>query len=137
MKKKATQYFFVSLGTLFLLIGIIGIFLPLLPTTPFLLLTALCFNKGSDQFHSWLLNHRYLGPPIVDWQANGVIRTRYKALSTAMMIFSSYFVMPRPTIPMVVKIIYVIFTIGLLTFIWTRKGRRSETQEHPTRCPSL
>lgn len=59
-------------------LGSIGAVLPLLPTVPFLLLAAFCFARGSDRFHSWLMNHPKFGPPIHDWQQHGAIRPRAK-----------------------------------------------------------
>ncbi len=56
-----------------LALGIIGIALPLLPTTPFLLLAAFCFTRGSDRLSNWLINHHRFGPPIADWQRYGAI----------------------------------------------------------------
>ena len=55
---------FAALGTLFLLLGIIGIFMPILPTTPFLLLTTACYARSSRRFYNWLMNHRLFGPLI-------------------------------------------------------------------------
>lgn len=63
----------LSLGT-----GIIGIFLPLLPTTPLVLLAAFCFGKGSPRLRRWLLAHKRFGPMIEDWQKNGAIAPRAK-----------------------------------------------------------
>jgi len=57
------------LGWLSLITGIIGIFLPLLPTTPLVLLAAWCFSKSSERFHHWLMNHKYFGPMVRDWQS--------------------------------------------------------------------
>ena len=56
-----------------LALGVIGIFLPLLPTTPFLLSAAYCFQKSSPRLHSWLVNHPTFGPAIEDWQQHGAI----------------------------------------------------------------
>ena len=56
---------YIVIGTISLALGILGIFLPLLPTTPFLLLTAALYFKGSFRLYNWLLNHRYFGPYIM------------------------------------------------------------------------
>ncbi len=58
------RYSLITIGWLSVALGVIGIFLPLLPTTPFLLLAASCFAKSSTRFHSWLLNQPQLGPYI-------------------------------------------------------------------------
>jgi len=115
--------FFLTVGTVSLIIGIIGIFLPLLPTTCFLLLTAICFEQGSDKFHDWLLSHPYFGPPIIDWRKNKVIRLKYKALSTSTMLIGAYFVYAKPLVPVFVVLGYTAFMLALLAFIWTRKSR--------------
>lgn len=58
------RYTLLIVGWVSVALGIIGIFLPLLPTTPFLLLATLCFSKSSKRFHDWLLNQPHLGPYI-------------------------------------------------------------------------
>ena len=60
-------------GGVSLALGGIGIFLPLLPTTPFLLLAAYCFQKSSPRLHNWLVGHPTFGPAIKDWQQHGAI----------------------------------------------------------------
>jgi len=57
----------ISIGLISVALGTLGIFLPLLPTTPFLLLAAACFAKSSKRFHHWLLNHRIFGKIIRDY----------------------------------------------------------------------
>ena len=59
---------FLGTGTVALLLGLLGVFLPLLPTTPFVLLAAACFARGSERVHNRLLAHRIAGPIIRDWQ---------------------------------------------------------------------
>ncbi len=68
-------------GCLSLVAGIIGIAVPLLPTTPFLLLAAYCFARGSTRLHQWLVNHPRLGPPIRDWETYRAISKRGKFLA--------------------------------------------------------
>lgn len=103
-------------------------FVPLLPTTPFLILTAMCFNKGSKEFHNWLIHHRVLGPPILDWKQYQVIRTKFKTLATLMILISSYFVYTKETIPAIGKAVFAVFVFSVLLFIWTRKGSPVLTQ---------
>ncbi|MDR2823760.1 MAG: YbaN family protein, partial [Prevotellaceae bacterium] len=55
------KYLLIVLGVISLAWGVLGIFLPLLPTTPFLLLSAFLFARSSEKLHSWLLNHKILG----------------------------------------------------------------------------
>jgi len=72
-----------------LLTGIVGIFLPLLPTTPFVLLAAFCFSRGSQRCETWLLQHPRFGPMVRDWRAHRAIPLRAKQLATLMMALGS------------------------------------------------
>jgi uncharacterized membrane protein YbaN (DUF454 family) len=67
-------------------LGFLGLFLPLLPTTPFLLLAAFCFSRGSARLHHWLLNHPTMGPIIRDWNENRVIRPRVKVAAVVTLV---------------------------------------------------
>jgi uncharacterized membrane protein YbaN (DUF454 family) len=69
------------LGTIFLLIAAIGVVLPVLPTTPFLLLTAGCYARGSTRFHYWLLNNGLFGSYLRDYYEGRGVPSRTKALS--------------------------------------------------------
>ena len=73
---------YLLLGWFSLITGIIGIFLPLLPTTPLVLLAAWCFSRSSERFHSWLMNHKFFGPIVRDWQSSDGIprRSRNRAI---------------------------------------------------------
>ncbi len=55
------KYLLIFLGSLSLVLGIIGIFLPLLPTTPFLLLASFCYVRSSEKLYNWLINHKIFG----------------------------------------------------------------------------
>ncbi|MBY4598718.1 YbaN family protein [bacterium BD-1] len=72
-----------------LALGIIGIFVPGLPTTPFVLLSAFAAARGSRHLHDWLLAHRVYGPMIRDWQATGSVNRRAKQWAIGTMAASS------------------------------------------------
>lgn len=108
------------LGIIFFAIGVIGIFLPLLPTTPFLLLASYFFSRGYPPLQRYLINHRVFGAPIRDWEERGAIRLKYKCLATAMIAASFLYVCSKENIPMIGKVASgVLISIGLI-YIWTR-----------------
>jgi uncharacterized membrane protein YbaN (DUF454 family) len=76
-----TRLLWNAAGLIMLGIGIVGIFVPVLPTVVFLLMAAFCFARGSERLHGWLMNHPRLGPPIHDWQRNGAIRRPAKRMA--------------------------------------------------------
>ena len=117
------KYIYLAIGTLSLILGIIGAFLPLLPTTVFLLISAYCYERGSERFHNWLIAHRWFGPPILDWRRHQVIRPQAKWLATAMMALSAFFVLGSVRIPVWGKLSFAILLLGVLSFIWSRKSR--------------
>jgi len=73
-------------GLLCIALAVVGIVLPLVPTTPFLLLAAFCFGRGSQRMLRWLLEHPRFGPPIHDWRENRAISRHTKILATVTMI---------------------------------------------------
>ena len=75
----------VVLGSIFLAIGVIGIFVPVLPTTPFLLLASACYLRGSKRLHGWLLGHGQLGAYIRAFEEGRGIPLRAKVLAMATM----------------------------------------------------
>lgn len=75
----------VGAGVLSLLLGLLGAVLPGLPTTPFVLLAAACFAKASPRLHQWLVQHRWLGPMVRDWEAHHTLPLRIKWLASGMM----------------------------------------------------
>ncbi len=76
-------------GFVCLVVGVIGIVLPLLPTTPFVLLAAFCFSRGSARYERWMLNHPRFGPMVRGWRARRAIPLKAKQLAWGMMTLSS------------------------------------------------
>lgn len=76
----------IILGFLSTACAIAGVLLPLVPTTPFLLLAAFAFARSSPRLHSWLVTHPHLGPPITDWHAHGAISRRAKIAAVVVMV---------------------------------------------------
>ena len=66
-------------------LGAAGVVLPLLPTTPFLILAAFCFSRGSERLHHWLVTHRVFGPPLADWREHRAVSVRAKSIAIVAM----------------------------------------------------
>ena len=98
-------------GFVFLAIGLIGVALPLLPTTPFVLLAAACFAKSSDRFHHWLHNHHFFGDVLSNWHEQRAIPRRAKYIALLSIAFSatiSLYIAPTPLIQIVIAVIMII-----------------------------
>ena len=74
------------LGFVFLGLGLVGVFLPLLPTTPFVLLAAACFAQSSERMHRWILANETFGPMVRDWEQNRCVSCRVKVIAIASMV---------------------------------------------------
>ena len=79
------RYLLLGIGWLSIVLGVIGIFLPLLPTTPFLLLAAACFMRSSPRFYHWLVQHPKLGPWVHDYLDGQGIPLRGKVYAISLM----------------------------------------------------
>jgi uncharacterized membrane protein YbaN (DUF454 family) len=107
-------------GHFSLVLGIVGVFLPVLPATPFLLLAAFCYSKSSTKLHSWLLNQKYLGSPLRDWEKNGVIGLKAKLIATTMLGLVIIFQLPYLKVALALRITLTVVLILVLIFIWSR-----------------
>lgn len=82
----AARALWLTLGMLSTACGIAGIVMPLVPTTPFLLLAAFSFARSSPRLHDWLVTHPRLGPPINDWRVHRAISRRAKIVAVVAMV---------------------------------------------------
>ncbi len=120
---KIKKAFLIGVGWLSLIIGIVGIFTPILPTVPFLLLSALAFSKGSPRIHNWLLQHPRLGPPIKDWEQNKIIRPNAKKKAT-ILILISWSISAAILLDRWPLVVFISCLLGsALIFIWTRASQ--------------
>jgi len=79
--RKAQRTLLIISGTVSVGLGILGMFLPLLPTTPFLLLAAYCYARSSPRFYNWLINNRWCGEYIKNYREGKGITIKHKALT--------------------------------------------------------
>lgn len=125
---------FLLLGHVCLAVGMVGLFVPLLPTTPFVLLAAFCYSRGSERLHRWLTAHPRLGAPIRDWQQHGVIRPRAKWVSTLLIVASLAYPVAFKGLPLPVTLIVGLVGVGVLAFIHTRPSGERAVGESDWRC---
>jgi uncharacterized protein len=114
------QKLFLMLGCTSLGLGFAGVFLPMLPTTPFILLSAFCFSRSSGRLHRWLLDHPTFGLLLADWERGGAIRPGAKACSILLMNgFIGYALFFRETAALL-KLLLISVMIGVSAFILSR-----------------
>ncbi len=113
-----------ALGWFSLALGVLGVLLPILPTTPFILLAAFFFAKSSPRMHAWLLASPMFGPLILDWQRGGVIRKPAKWLATFFILLSFGSLTFLTKAPVIGKVILDFIGAGVLIFIWSRPSAK-------------
>ena len=82
------RFAFMALGFVCVGLGVLGAFLPLLPTTPFLLVALWAFSRSSRRFHHWLYTHPRFGPRLQEWKKYGTIPVKVKVSAVSMMLLS-------------------------------------------------
>ena len=85
-EKSSTRVLWLILGWAAVALAVVGAVLPLLPTTPLLLVAAFAFSRSSARWYAWLVSHPQFGPLIVDWRAHGAIARRAKSAATLSLI---------------------------------------------------
>jgi uncharacterized membrane protein YbaN (DUF454 family) len=118
-------------GTLFVVIGIIGIFVPILPTTPFLLLAAACYVRSSQRFYDWLLNNKYLGTYIRNYVQGKGMSLKAKAYTIILLWMaiglSIWFVTENVIVRVILALIAIGVTLHLInTKTFREKGKLEE-----------
>ena len=111
---------YLALGLFFVALGFVGAFLPVLPTTPFLILAAACFARSSRRLETWLLEHPRFGPLLRDWRLRGAIPKKAKlaAFVGTSMGFLLFWLGSNPG-PMLMTAVAALMLTGL-AFVFTR-----------------
>ena len=110
------RLFYKIAGSVALLLGILGIFLPLLPTTPFLLLASACYMRGSERMHRWLLQQPQLGPYIRNFEAGHGIPMRAKI--TALILMWASLAVSMWIVPLTwVRLLLLVPGIGVTVYL--------------------
>ena len=113
------NYIYIFLGLLFLLLGFIGLLLPIVPTTPLILVSVWFFARSSKKLENWLINHKIFGKNIRDWNEKGAISKNAKLSAIPLIIFSFSATIYFNEI-FYLDLILAVLGISILIFINTR-----------------
>ncbi len=120
----------IALAVTSLLLGIVGLFLPVLPTVPFILLSAWAAARSSPRLLAWLEAHRAFGPMLTEWRRGGVVRRRAKWLATVTMSGSAVFMLltfPKRWVALVA----IAIMACVLVWLWQRPEKMPEAGVPP------
>jgi uncharacterized membrane protein YbaN (DUF454 family) len=114
---KMMRSIYIIVGTIALVIGAIGLFLPVIPTTPLVILAAACYYRGSDRLHNWILSSRWFGETVKNYQeGRGLTRdTKVRAISMmwAMILISAWFFVSN----FFVRVAIICVAIGVTVYL--------------------
>ncbi|MFP7674210.1 YbaN family protein [Marivita sp. S0852] len=110
-------------GAVSLAFAALGVVLPVLPTTPLVILAAFCFTRGSPRLAAMLENHPVFGPILSDWRASGAIATRFKVIAVGMMA-AAFAVSVVAGVPPFVLAVQAVCMLGAGAYVVTRPGRQ-------------
>ncbi len=122
MWRRVRMLAYVGFGHFFLVVGFVGMFIPLLPTVPFVLLASWCYSRGSKRLHDCLRNNKFFGTYIREWEQSRSIPVRAKALAVTMIAISiSLIVYAAPIVW--VKVGMAVIGMCVSAYILTRPSR--------------
>jgi uncharacterized membrane protein YbaN (DUF454 family) len=118
----AVRAFWLVIAVASLALGALGVVVPVLPTTPFVLVAAYAAARSSTRLHTWLLGHRIFGPAIVDWQAHRAVSRRAKLVASGTMAVSAALLfLFTPSTLLAVGVTAFMALVG--TWLWLRPER--------------
>lgn len=135
MLDRTARIIYFLAGWTCLILGAVGVVLPVLPTTPFVLLAAWCFSKSSKKLHGWLLAHKTFGPYIVAWEQHRVIPLHAKIMATSMIVVVVAYMLLFSSAPTWAKVLAISLILWGQIYVWTKPSRPvpslSEASEAP------
>lgn len=118
MKQHLKRTIFLLSGSLFFIIGIVGVFLPILPTTPFMILSAACFAESSPRFHKMLLNNRWFGNDLRRWEESRTMQRTTKIKATWVIVLTFTLTITIMWGNIIWQLILLGVALLLLFFLW-------------------
>ena len=123
---KITRPVWFIFGGVFVVLGALGAILPLLPTTPFIILAAIAFGKSSERCRRWLYQQPYFGPLLIAWESHGVIPVGAKILALLSMSLSFLALIISDKVPIWALVIIGIILSGCGWFVASRPSKNPD-----------
>jgi len=127
--KSVKKYLLIFLGTVSFTLGIVGVILPVLPTTPFLLLASLCYIRSSKRLYNWLINHKIFGEYIYNYLTYRKVKKSAK-LGALIFLWLSLLTSIMVVSNLHLRIFLIIVGVGVSIHLFTLKTMREEKKNH-------
>jgi uncharacterized membrane protein YbaN (DUF454 family) len=128
----------IFLGTVFVGLGVVGMFLPLMPTTVFLLMAAYCYSRSSERFHTWLLTNRWCGKYLSNYKSGRGMTARQKTTTISVLWASIGFSIWLIAGGFWINVLLAAVAIGVtIHILWLKTYRPEQEQIQQSESPSL
>ena len=127
MKQRFVRVTLIVVGTISTALGILGIFVPILPTTPFLLLAAACYSRSSQRFYDWLLNNKYFGNYIRNYLEKKGIPLKVKAMTLAVLWATIGCSVAFAVEILFVRVLLIVIAIGVSIHIFSLRTLHNDS----------
>lgn len=138
--KEIIRILLIATGTIFVALGILGMFLPILPTTPFLLLAAYCYARSSKRFYNWLITNRWCGEYIRNYKEGNGVTLKHKVMAISLLWllngYSVWFIVSSLWVRLILLAIAIGVTIHLLRIKTYKPEQRTGSLTQPRESTS-
>ena len=132
MRKLLSNHLLIVFGWFFVLLGIIGVILPILPTTPFLIVALALFAKSSPRFHQMLLTNNWFGPALKQWEDKKTVSPQIKRKASILIVMTFSISIALTYNKIELQLLLVGIAVILLFFIWRLKEEVFKTESYET-----